>query len=89
MLALSSDRRYYAPNPYGQLNELVVGLESSADLSQEAAVELADKLAAALAAVSTSLGECQRATPYSPIRPIFTPEGGFKWCCNHKPEHCH
>lgn len=36
-----------------------------------------------------SLGECQAAVPYAPIRPIIGPDGKtLRWCRNHSPEHC-
>lgn len=35
-----------------------------------------------------ALGECRRATPYAPLKPVIDANGNFKWCCEHDPEHC-
>jgi hypothetical protein len=45
-------------------------------------------LKTALIAFSASLGECRRATPFSPLHPVIDASGDFHWCCNHDPEHC-
>ena len=42
-------------------------------------------LAALLAA--TSFGECRRARPYAPLRPVIEADGILHWCCAHDPEH--
>jgi hypothetical protein len=42
-------------------------------------------LAALLAA--TSFGECRRAQPYAPLRPVIEADGVLHWCCAHDPEH--
>lgn len=34
------------------------------------------------------IGECRRDEPYAPLRPVMEPDGTFKWCCTHSPEHC-
>ncbi len=36
----------------------------------------------------TSMGECRKKRPFSPLRPVIDEDGDFKWCCNHAPEHC-
>lgn len=38
--------------------------------------------------MAMSLGECQQAVPYSPLRPVLRPDGTMQWCCNHDTEHC-
>jgi hypothetical protein len=48
---------------------------------------LAAGLYTALSAVSSSLGECRRAVPYSPLHPVIDEHGTFYWACNHSPEH--
>jgi hypothetical protein len=48
---------------------------------------LATGLYSALAAVSSSLGECRRDVPYSPLHPVIDEDGAFYWACNHSPEH--
>jgi hypothetical protein len=48
---------------------------------------LAQSLRLVLAATSGSIGECRLALPYSAMRPV-NGSSGFKWCCNHKPQHC-
>lgn len=42
----------------------------------------------AIAAASSSLGECRKETPFAPLRPVIDSNGNFKWCCEHDPEHC-
>jgi hypothetical protein len=48
---------------------------------------LYEGLSAVLLAASTSLGECRRAEPFSPLHPVLD-DSGLSWCCNHDPEHC-
>ena len=50
---------------------------------------LAAGLRAALAAIQTSAGECRRAIPYAPLRPVLEADGTLRWCCSHDPEHSH
>ncbi len=49
---------------------------------------LAAGLRAALTVLTTSVGECRRAVPYSTLRPVLDDDGSLRWCCNHDPEHC-
>jgi hypothetical protein len=49
---------------------------------------LAAGLKAALSLLSGSVGECRRAVPYSPLRPVLEADGRLRWCCSHEPEHC-
>lgn len=49
---------------------------------------LARALRVTLFAMSSSLGECRLAVPYSPLHPVIDADGNFCWCCNHDPEHC-
>lgn len=49
---------------------------------------LAAGLRAALGLLSTSVGECRRAVPYSTLRPVLDADGTLRWCCSHEPEHC-
>lgn len=58
------------------------------DLSDAEVQVLFATLSAALLAAVTSLGECRRQRPFSPLRPIIDVDGSLKWCCNHDPEHC-
>jgi hypothetical protein len=46
-------------------------------------------LRASLLLADAALGECQKATPYSPMHPVLE-EGSdsVRWCCNHSPQHC-
>ncbi len=37
---------------------------------------------------ATSFGECRKAVPYAPLKPVIDAYGNFKWCCDHTPEHC-
>jgi hypothetical protein len=49
---------------------------------------LAKGLRAALTLARASAGECRRAEPYSPLRPVLGVDSQIRWCCNHDPEHC-
>ena len=49
---------------------------------------LASGLRAALNVLAASMGECRRAVPYSPLRPVLDTDGTLRWCCSHDPEHC-
>lgn len=49
---------------------------------------LAKGLRAALNLSSASFGECRKATPYAPLRPVLDADGRLRWCCGHEPEHC-
>ena len=49
---------------------------------------LARGVRAVLVALSASVGECRRENPYSPLHPVIDEKGGFRWCCNHGPQHC-
>ncbi|MGH7276161.1 MAG: hypothetical protein ACREIY_03945 [Candidatus Rokuibacteriota bacterium] len=51
---------------------------------QWAAVVL--RASAALLA-ATSFGECRRARPFAPLRPVIEADGALHWCCAHDPEH--
>ena len=70
------------------LSKLADGIETNDPLTPDQVRTLARGLTAALAAAASSLGECQKMVPYSPIRPVIPPGGGLFWCCNHDPEHC-
>jgi hypothetical protein len=48
---------------------------------------LAQSLRLVLAATSSGIGECRLVLPYSPMRPV-NDTTGFRWCCNHSPQHC-
>jgi hypothetical protein len=48
---------------------------------------LAAGLRAILTLLATSSGECRRAVPYSPLRPVLDVDGTLRWCCSHDPEH--
>ena len=54
--------------------------------------DLADSVAGALrttlVALGSSMGECRRDVPFSPLHPVIRDDGSFAWCCNHDPEHC-
>jgi len=52
------------------------------------AAHLAGALRVTLSALTASIGECQQAVPYSPLHPVLDPNGDFRWCCNHVPQHC-
>jgi len=41
-----------------------------------------------LVALSSSIGECHGAVPYSPMHPVRLLDGTLQWCCNHEPQHC-
>jgi hypothetical protein len=48
---------------------------------------LAEGLRAILTLFAASSGECRRAVPYSPLRPVLDVDGTLRWCCSHDPEH--
>jgi hypothetical protein len=49
---------------------------------------LARGLRVELLALSTSIGVCRNAIPFSPLHPVLE-NGKIRWCCNHSPEqHC-
>jgi hypothetical protein len=52
------------------------------------ALDAATTLSRALRDLQLGLGECQRATPYTPLVPILRADGRFEWCCTHEPQHC-
>ena len=73
-------------------NDLAAALHESVREKDEQAFinavnSLAESAQAALDAGS-SLGECRRASPYAPIRPVIDSTNHVKWCCTHDPEHC-
>ncbi len=43
--------------------------------------------ASAALLAATSFGECRRAEPYAPLRPVIEADGALHWCCAHDPEH--
>jgi hypothetical protein len=45
-------------------------------------------LHALLMAKGGSIGECRKATPYKPLKPVIDAGGKLIWCCEHDPEHC-
>jgi hypothetical protein len=48
---------------------------------------LAAGLRTILTLIAASSGECRRAVPYSPLRPVLDVDGTLRWCCSHDPEH--
>ena len=48
---------------------------------------LAAGLRAALTVLTTTMGECRRAVPYAPLRPVLDVDGTLRWYCAHDPEH--
>lgn len=74
------------------LEQLSTGLAalvaSQAEEYDQSRSNLINDLASAVRILRDSLGECQMAVPYSPMRPVRRPDGTTVWCCNHVPEHC-
>lgn len=74
-----------------RLIEKLSTLSGQADWDQEwfqQAWQTATSLNSYLTASASAIGECRRATPYAPLRPVIDARGHFKWCCEHNPEHC-
>jgi hypothetical protein len=65
-----------------------VGQASSLGFEGEKADALVSALHATVMAVSASMGECRKETPFAPLHPVLDANGNFKWCCNHASEHC-
>ena len=75
-LERSQEAREYSVNmPSEELRDVRAGLS------------IALRLLSFISAQS-ALGECRKETPYSQLRPVIDSDGTFKWCCNHKTEHC-
>jgi hypothetical protein len=47
-----------------------------------------DALQTTLRLLTSSMGECRRSVPYSPLHPVIDENGKYLWCCNHESEHC-
>lgn len=80
-----------AVDKLGDLEEVDVGEGEGTQLQvpPETVRLLTSGLTASLAMAESSIGECQKAVPFSPMRPVFK-EGSdeVEWCCNHNPPHC-
>ena len=83
----SDDRERQIEDALRALDELAVA--RTYDLFRASGgATLAAGLRAALTLLTTSVGECRRAVPYSALRPVLDEDGILRWCCNHDPEHC-
>lgn len=65
------------------------GTALPAQFEVETLTALSTGLRASLVLAESSLGECQKAIPFSPMHPVLKPdETEVQWCCNHNPPHC-
>lgn len=83
----SSDVRATISESISSLEQIAAGTHPEGDELRVVATHLAGALVVTLAALSASLGECRNAVPYSPMHPVLD-SNGFRWCCNHDPQHC-
>lgn len=82
--------RFSGPDEVEETPEGGVAFEvQPALIEPEVARVIARGLHASMLLAEASQGECQEATPYSPLRAVRKKGSNeLLWCCNHTPPHC-
>jgi hypothetical protein len=67
---------------------LLAGSDQARQDALKSALELVQVLSMGSLSLSANVGECQKVTPFSSLRPVIKPNGKLYYCCEHGPEHC-